>query len=91
MFQNEDCNFASAGKQQDVDQDAGCRPGIKIFQTCSAGSLIYLQYYKVEKVVKAKNMKEITGCNDGGDLNEAGVRDGHADHRGTSPIKVKII
>ena len=67
-------------------------PRYKIFQTCSAaGSLIYLQFYKVEKVVKAKNMKEITGCKDGGDLNEAGVRDGHADHRGTSPIKVKII
>ena len=33
----------------------------------------------------------MAGCNDGGDLDEAGVRDGHADHRGASSLKVKIV
>merc|ERR1719397_603929 len=30
------------------------------------------------------------GCNDGGDLDEARVRDGHADHRGASSLKESV-
>ena len=32
----------------------------------------------------------MTGCHDGGDLNETGVGAGHADHRGATPLKVEI-